>query len=706
MTSEPTFPALRGRIFRRILVTAIPSAVVGAYVFSLIVGLDGEELQKTLVAYLVPILVVTSIQQYLVSSALVRRALEVRAGEPDGARLVRLLELPRRVEIFSNVLAWVGGGLAFGVLTAIFHDRGLGVVLAGTAVGFFASLFPGLMLVMLVEDDVRPVALAEFRRNPHVALPPRGFFWPRQRWYLPYAFGVALVSMVVFSSLVLAAKYETAVAKLVASVERSASAQAAALVREQLSAAASSVGLPLAGIALVLLVAFGITGVLLARRQSRAAAAIERSLRAMASGAPEQPGWVATDETGDLAIATAGISSEMRRVFDQLRAMASGDLEKDLEGDSGLVVAFRQSRVAMLELAGRMGSLARGEPLEAARVAGDLGTAFASLQASFQAIVDQAQTIARGDLRKDVDVPGALGAAIQRMTANLRAMVGQTQAVSGQIGEIVVSLQSAATQLSTATTEQVAAVTETANTVTEMAQTSAVSADRASELIRQGEAAAAVVEDGGETAASASRSILAISESFDKVASASTALSERIQRIDSITETVGFLADQSSTLAINAAIEAARAGESGKGFAVVAREIRTLAADSRKAAAQIRDLLAEIRDRTRQVDATVEGGTSTVDEGSRFVQRLGDVVSALGVTIHDAVGLMRQVEGSARQHQAGVGQVSQALTNMQKASESIRDGARLLGDLSGRARELSSNLQQASGTYALPEARA
>ncbi len=45
---------------------------------------------------------------------------------------------------------------------------------------------------------------------------------------------------------------------------------------------------------------------------------------------------------------------------------------------------------------------------------------------------------------------------------------------------------------------------------------------------------------------------------------------------------------------------------------------------------------------------------------------------------------MRQVEGSARQHQAGVTQVSQALGNMQKASESIRDGARLLGDLSGK----------------------
>jgi len=74
--------------------------------------------------------------------------------------------------------------------------------------------------------------------------------------------------------------------------------------------------------------------------------------------------------------------------------------------------------------------------------------------------------------------------------------------------------------------------------------------------------------------------------------------------------------------------------------------------------------------------------------------------------VNDAVGLMRQIEGSARQHQAGVGQVSQALTNMQKASESIRDGARLLGELSGRAHELSSSLQGAAGAYRLPEARA
>jgi methyl-accepting chemotaxis protein len=706
MTPDQEFADLRGRIVRRIYVTAIPSAFPAAYVFGLVIGLDGAAVTRSLLLFLLPILVISAGQQFVVASGLTRRALAHHPEDPPGARLVRLLELPRKVELFSNVFAWVIGGIVFAALTVVSNGLGWGVVVSGTIIGTFSSLFPGLMLVLQIEEDVRPFAVAEFRKDPHVRLPPRGFFWPRQRWYLPYAFAIAIVSMVVFSGMVLAAKFDTTVSDLVASVERAGHTAAAEIIRDRLATVAVSAGLPLLGIALVLLVAFGITGVLLARRQARAAAAVESALRAMAAGAPQLPDFVATDEIGDLAAATAVISTEMEHVFEQLRAMAAGDLGKELQGGSGLILAFRDSRNAMLELAARMGALARGDSVDAARVAGDLGAAFGRLHASFEAIVEQAQTIAKGDLRKDVDVPGAMGAAIQRMTANLRTMVGETQAVSGRIGEIVVSLQSAATQLSTATTEQVAAVTETANTVTEMAQTSAVSADRAAELIRQGEAAAAVVEEGGDASAGAIQAMAAISESLVKVSSASTALGERVQRIDGITETVGFLADQSSTLAINAAIEAARAGDAGKGFAVVAREIRGLAADSRKAASQIRDLLGEIRERTQQVDGQVTAGARTVDDGNRLVQRLGEMIAQLGVTVHDAVGLMRQVEGSARQHQAGVGQVSQALTNMQKASESIRDGARLLGDLSGKAHDLSSSLKQVSGTYVLPQGRA
>ncbi len=698
--------ALHRRIFGRLLVTAIPTAIVAAYVIGPLLGVGTVALLRALPVTLGLALLVSTPLQFMISLALVGAALAERPGDPAGARLARILELPRKIEVYSSGTGWLVGGAVFGAAAAWMHGLSPANALAAPAIALSASLFPGLILVMLVEEDLRPAALAALERDGTRPPPRRSIFWPRQRWYLPYAFGVALVSLLAFAGMLLFARYRDAAAAVSLDVAAREGQAVADALHAQLDAHALAAATPVLIVAVVLLAAFGVTGALLARRQARAADAVEASLRAMVSGAPEAPRWASTDEPGDLAAATASITIEMRHVFEQLRAMASGDLGRDLVGESGLIQAFRRSREGMMDLAAGMAALARGEALGAARIAGDLGGAFERLQAAFQDMVVQARTIAEGDLRRDVDAPGALGQAIQRMTGNLRGMVGRTQSVSGDIREIVVSLQSAAAQLSAATTEQVAAVTETANTMTEMAQTSAVSADRASELIKQGEAAAAVVDEGTAAADSVSHAMIDITASLDEVGTASSALADRVRKIDGITETVTFLADQSSTLAINAAIEAARAGEAGKGFSVVAREIRALAADSRKAAAQIRDLLAEVRERTALVDGSVSGGARKVTEGSQVVLRLGEVISQLGVTIHDAVGLMRQVEGSARQHQAGVGQVSAALTNLQRASESIRDGARLLGELSGKAHDLSSSLQSEARAYRLPEARA
>ncbi len=700
--SDDELRRLRNRLFGRLAVPAVPSAVVVAYLICLMMGLTGGTLLRAVVFILTPCLVVGLGVGFVFLSRLFKRAIASKSNDAPGDRLRRILELPRRIETFVYVGTWLLGAVSFSLITALTYGRAPLLVAAGAVAGLFASLFLGPVITMQIEDDLRPLALHEFRRGPKVKLQGGGLFWLRQRWYLPYTFGIALVSMAVFSGIVIVTKYHEASERLLQAVELQGIAGAGSAVRQELDRLLVDVGVPVIALAALLLGAFGIIGWMLARRQARAAAAVERSLRAMAAGSPELPEWVASDEIGDLAVAVAAVTAEMQHVFEQLRVMAAGDLGKEIEGDSGLLKAFRESQTAMRRLAQLTVSLSRGEVATEANVPGDLGRTFEQLLKAFRAIVERAQSIAKGDLSRDVEIPGALGTAIQRMTGNLRQMVGQTQSVSGNIGDIVVSLQSAATQLSTGTTEQVAAITETANTMAEMSQTSAVSADRATELIKQGDAAALVVEEGGQTAEATTEAMAAISASLQRVAGASDALSQHVKRIDQITETVGFLADQSSTLAINAAIEAARAGEAGKGFGVVAREIRTLAGDSRKAAAQIRELLVEIRERTSQVDGSVEAGARTVEEGSRLVLRLSEVVAQLGVTIHEAVGLMRQVEGSARQHQAGVGQVSQALTNMQKASESIRDGARLLGDLSGKARSLSTDLQATSGAYVLP----
>ena len=692
---------LRSRIFLRVVLASLPSALLSAFVFTRFNALDARDTAHALLVF-VPIYLLAAAVQFPLIELLLARALAEPPPDAPGWRLRRLLELPRRIELLCSLVTWTVGSLVFGLSFHLLHGAGWAASLSAVPIAVVTALLPGILLVLSIEDCVRPAALQEFLRDPARAMGAGGFFWTRQRVYLPYAFVVALGSTLTLTFMLVYAQFTRAVANVGTPLVQEGLSSAIPFVQAHLHQMAGDIAGPVVMVAAILLAAFAWTGLSLARRQARATAEVEASLGAMAGGAPEVPRWVATDEVGDLSTATGCIALEMKNVFEQIRGMASGELGRELQGESALLQAFRESRRGMLELSRRMTALSRGEPADAARIAGDLGAAFAGLQAALAAIVDQARTISQGDLRLEVSIPGALGEAFQRMTENLRAMVGRTQGVSGAVGEIVVNLQTAAAQLSAATTEQVAAVTETANTMTEMAQTSAVSADRAVELIRQGESATAVVEEGGAAAEAAVGAMTAIASSLGKVTQASGVLAERVQKIDSITETVSFLADQSSTLAINAAIEAARAGEAGKGFAVVAREIRTLAADSRKAASQIREILGEIRDRTGQVDGSVTAGSRTVEDGSRLVQRLGEVVAQLGVTVHDSVGLMRQVEGSARQHQAGVAQVSQALTNMQRAAESIRDGARLLGDLSSRAHDLSTSLQGAAGAYSLP----
>jgi methyl-accepting chemotaxis protein len=691
--------SIRNRIFASVCLTSFPSSLVVGYLIALVLQFPWTTTLLSTVTLLIPMVSMAMAFEWVFATVLTRAAFSAPEG-PERQR--RLLELPRRMEVLPYTLGWTIGGGSYAAVAAMVFGGRVELCWIGALAGLFAALFLGPILIIRCEDHVRPAVLELALREPGTRPSGAGPFWVRQRWYLPYAFAIALVAAAVFTGIAVLAKWRAAGEHILSHLAAVRLDAAVGLVREDLETFETQAGVPIVVLVLIVLVAFWITGAMLARRQHRAAAEVEASLRAVAAGAPELPRWIATDEIGDLANATAGISSELRHAFEQLRGMAAGDLGRELHGDSGLVQAFRASREAMLELVGRMDALSRGERIAGRGIAGDLGEAFSRLQTSLEAVVEQARTIAGGDLRRDVEVTGALGDALQRMTGNLRGMVGRTQAVSGEVAEIVVNLQSAAAQLSAATTEQVAAVTETANTTTEMAQTSAVAADRASELIRQGDAATAVVEEGGAAAESANHAMGAISTSLGKVAEASAALAERVRKIDDITETVSFLSDQSSTLAINAAIEASRAGEAGKGFSVVAREIRTLAADSRKASSEIRALLAEIRERTKLVDDAVGAGARTVEDGGALLSRLGDVVAQLGSTVHDAVGLMRQVEGSARQHQAGVSQISQALTNLQKASESIRDGAGLIGAMSTRAHDLSSSLQETAGAYTLP----
>ena len=70
--------------------------------------------------------------------------------------------------------------------------------------------------------------------------------------------------------------------------------------------------------------------------------------------------------------------------------------------------------------------------------------------------------------------------------------------------------------------------------------------------------------------------------------------SKAVEQIDTLTNEIINITDQTSLLSLNASIEAARAGEAGRGFAVVASEIGALADNSARAAEGIQKVSQEV----------------------------------------------------------------------------------------------------------------
>ena len=228
--------------------------------------------------------------------------------------------------------------------------------------------------------------------------------------------------------------------------------------------------------------------------------------------------------------------------------------------------------------------------------------------------------------------------------------IGQTMRQSlGQLTDGAQQLVSAAGQvsgsaqaLSQGATEQAASLEETSASMEEMASMTRKTAENATQ-------AASIV---GEVSHQVSDSDSALVEMMSSM----TSIKESSNKVAKIIKTIDEIAFQTNILALNAAVEAARAGEAGMGFAVVADEVRNLAQRSAQAAKDTAGLIEESIVRSQ--------------EGAGKVDR---VVSAIGVITHSVSrmrGIVDEVHEASRQQAQGIDQVSQALGQMEKVTQS------------------------------------
>ncbi|MFN7915305.1 MAG: methyl-accepting chemotaxis protein [Vicinamibacterales bacterium] len=231
------------------------------------------------------------------------------------------------------------------------------------------------------------------------------------------------------------------------------------------------------------------------------------------------------------------------------------------------------------------------------------------------------------------------------------------RSVTSRLGQAVASLESGAQQvvltseqvsgsaqsLSQGATEQAASLEETSASMEEMSSMTRRNAENTQQAV-------SLVHDV-HTRANESEGAL-----HDMVQSMN-AIQESSQKVSKIVKTIDEIAFQTNILALNAAVEAARAGEAGMGFAVVADEVRNLAMRSAEAAKETAGLIEESLTRAK-------GGVSKVETVTQ-------AVTAITASVNRVKGLVDEVSEASRQQTAGIDQVSQALTQMEKVTQGI-----------------------------------
>lgn len=237
---------------------------------------------------------------------------------------------------------------------------------------------------------------------------------------------------------------------------------------------------------------------------------------------------------------------------------------------------------------------------------------------------------------------GRLIPGINSLSSNIATLVREIRASSQTAMTLSDQLSSRSAQLSVKTEQQSASLVQTAASMEEMAASTKNNADNTRLASEQANLATLQARKGGEL--------------MGQVANNMQSITDCAQQMTEIISLIDGIAFQTNILALNAAVEAARAGDHGKGFSVVAGEVRSLAHRSAEAAKNIKSL----------IEVTSHNVTQGVNVVSEAEKNMHDIVTGSG----NVSRLMNEISASTSEQEKGISQITQALSELERVTQS------------------------------------
>jgi methyl-accepting chemotaxis protein len=256
----------------------------------------------------------------------------------------------------------------------------------------------------------------------------------------------------------------------------------------------------------------------------------------------------------------------------------------------------------------------------------------------------------------------SLIARFETILGDVNASAGQTLQTSDRVSQMTRTVSRNAQLQSEKVNNVSASILEmhrTATEIAEHAEQAAVTAAQTRRQVREG----AVI--GQETITMLSR--------LDATMGASTqtmdGLSQALRQIDSISNIIKGIAEQTTLLALNAAIEAARAGEYGRGFAVVADEVRVLSDRTTQSAKDISTLLAAVQRSACEAVEAMRMARGEVQASVGHGERIGNVLGEIEVSMQSVAEMMQQIAQSTQAQSSASDLITQDIQAVSSATQ-------------------------------------
>lgn len=311
------------------------------------------------------------------------------------------------------------------------------------------------------------------------------------------------------------------------------------------------------------------------------------------------------------------------------------------------------------------------------------------------------EDIARGDgdltrrlTVKGRDEIGQASAVFNDMMGNFNRLVKQVsesaERVSGKAGE----LSESASRVAAVSHQQSERSGITAQAVENLVGNISSIASSAAHVQHQSQESLKRAQEGRQSLGTLLSEMDIVERAVNQMAASINEFVRNTEAINTMTQEVKDIAEQTNLLALNAAIEAARAGEQGRGFAVVADEVRKLAEKSARSASEIDAITATISQQSVSVRRELEEGLSHLATSQHSVHEVADILEATTGSVAEVDHGLDAIAAATDEQRASATSVEQNIEAIAGMAQSNTTAVEQTANAAGDLKSLAESLQQ------------